>query len=641
MNVQTEEVRSNVANEATAAPAEGSTSAYRAGSRKHEAMAAAALTAIVLFLVLRYPISASAWLANLPLQVVLLAVGVPLLYELGLRAMGREFGSDLLAGISITASVILGQYFAGTVIALMFAGGNALEAMAARRASAVLLALARRMPQVAHREGSGGVKDIGLDQVRVGDVLAVYPHEICPVDGVFLGGHGAMDESYLTGEPYRMSKAPGAVVLSGAINGDAALTIRSTRLPADSRYARIMRVMEKAQQSRPRLRRLGDRLGAYYTPVTLAVAFAAWFLSGQSLRFLAVLVIATPCPLLLGIPVSILGAISLAARRGIVIRDPSVLELADTCRTMIFDKTGTLTYGRPQLAEQHVAPEFDSRYILELMASLEQYSKHPLAIPIVSAATAAGLMLREVNEISEPPGAGLRGTVDHSTVWITSRTQFLAGVKRVDGLPAIREGLECVIAINGVYAATYCFRDEPRSESKSFITHLLPHHSVQRVLLVSGDRESETRAIAERVGVSRVFAARSPEEKVALVREETSRAKTLFVGDGINDAPALLTASVGVALGRDNEIAAESAGAVILDASLSKVDELLHIGRRMRMIALQSAFGGMALSVLGMILAAVGYLPPVAGALTQEAIDFLAVVNALRTARAPRSLTDF
>jgi len=641
MNVQTEEVRSNVTSEATAARAEGSTSAYRAGSRKHEAMAAAALTAIVLFFVLRYPISAPAWLANLPLQVVLLAVGVPLLYELGLRLVHREFGSDLLAGISIAASVALGQYLAGTVIALMLAGGNALEAIAARRASAVLLALARRMPQIAHRDSIAGVKDIELNEVRVGDGLIVYPHEICPVDGVVLLGHGAMDESYLTGEPYRMSKAPGAVVLSGAINGDTALRIRSTRLPADSRYARIMRVMEKAQQTRPQLRRLGDRLGAYYTPVALAMAFAAWFLSGQSLRFLAVLVIATPCPLLLGIPVSILGAISLAARRGIVIRDPSVLELADTCRTMIFDKTGTLTYGRPQLIEQHVAPEFDSRYILELTASLEQYSKHPLAIAIVSAATAAGLLLREVNEISEPPGAGLRGTVDHSTVWITSRTQFLADVKRVDGLPATREGLECVIAINGVYAATYRFRDEPRSESKSFITHLLPHHSVQRVLLVSGDRESETRAIAERVGVSRVFAAKSPEEKVALVREETSRAKTLFVGDGINDAPALLTASVGVALGRDNEIAAESAGAVILDASLSKVDELLHIGRRMRMIALQSAFGGMALSVLGMILATVGYLPPVAGALTQEAIDFLAVVNALRTARAPRSLTDF
>jgi len=641
MDVETEEVVSNLSADAMAAPLNGSTSTPKAGSRKHEAMAAAAVTAIVLFLVLRYPVNAPAWLTNLPLQIALLAVGVPLLYELGLRLMRREFGSDLLAGISITASVVLRQYLAGTVIALMLAGGNALEAIAARRASAVLLALVRRMPHVAHREGIGGVKDIGLNEVSVGDVLNVHPHEICPVDGVVLCGHGAMDESYLTGEPYRMSKAPGAVVLSGAINGDTALRIRSTRLPADSRYARIMRVMEKAQQGRPRLRRLGDRLGAYYTPVALAVALAAWFLSGQSIRFLAVLVIATPCPLLLGIPVSILGAISLAARRGIVIRDPSVLELADTCRTMIFDKTGTLTYGKPRLTEQNVAPEFEPKYVLELAASLEQYSKHPLAMAIVSAATGAGVRLREASEISEPPGAGLRGTVDRSTIWITNRPRFLMEAKQADVLPPIRDGLECVIAINGNYAASYRFRDEPRSESRSFVAHLLPHHSVQKVLLVSGDRESETRAIAERVGVTRVYAAKSPEEKVALVREETSRANTLFVGDGINDAPALLTASVGVALGRDNEIAAESAGAVILDASLSKVDEFLHVGRRMRRIALQSALGGMVLSVLGMIAAAAGYLPPVAGAFAQEAIDLLAVMNALRTARAPRSLTDF
>ena len=605
-------------------------------------MAAVALTGIAVSLVLRFGFGASRFSYELPLQIALAVTGVPIVYELMVRVWHREFGSDLLAGISIAASAALGQYLAGTVIALMLAGGNALETLAARRASAVLHALARRMPQVAHRVGESGIADVGLDEIRVGEILVMYPHEVCPVDGVVLDGHGVMDESYLTGEPYRMSKTPGTTVLSGAINGDSALRIRSTRLPVDSRYARIMRVMEDAQQSRPPLRRLGDRLGAYYTPVALSVALAAWAFTGQSMRFLAVLVIATPCPLLLAIPISILAAISLAARRGIVIRDPAVLELADSCRTMIFDKTGTLTYGKPQLTEQVVAPNFPPREVLEMVASLEQYSKHPLAQAVLSAARDAGVTPREASEISEPPGEGLRGIVGNRAVWITSRARMAKQVN-IGGPAATKDeqGIECQIAIDGTYAATYRFRDEPREESKSFVAHLRPRHSVQKVLLVSGDRESETRILAERVGVSRVYASKSPEEKVAIVREETARTKTIFVGDGINDAPALLTATVGIGLGHNSEVVAEAAGAVILDASLSKVDEFLHIGHHMKQIALQSAVGGMMLSIVGMGFAAAGLLPPVGGALTQEVIDLLAAMNALRAGRPPKFLTDF
>jgi heavy metal translocating P-type ATPase len=451
-----------------------------------------------------------------------------------------------------------------------------------------------------------------------------------------------MDESYLTGEPYRMSKTPGAEVLSGAINGDTALTIRSTRLPADSRYARIMRVMEAAQQHRPRLRRLGDRLGAYYTPVAVLIAIVAWYFSGESIRFLAVLVIATPCPLILAIPVSIIASISLAARRGIVIRDPSVLERADTCQTMIFDKTGTLTYGQPQLTQQIVAPGFLAKEILELVSSLEQYSKHPLAEAILRAARSAGATIREASEISEPPGQGLRGIVNGRAVWVTNRARLLKQTPVNESeLPPSGEGLECVIAIDRSYAATYRFRDEPRSESKSFIAHLRPKHLVTKVMLVSGDREAETRHLAQRVGVTKVYASKSPEEKVSIVREETARTRTLFLGDGINDAPALLAATVGVAFGQNSDITAEAAEAVILDASLAKVDEFLHIGRRMRRVALQSALGGMALSIFGMGLAAFGYLPPVAGAVTQEIIDVLAILNALRAGFFAGHLTDF
>jgi heavy metal translocating P-type ATPase len=612
------------------------------GSRRHTAIAIVAVTGILVSLLLRYLFGAPRSLFEFPLQVALVVAGLPLLYELAGRLRHLEFGSDLLAGLSIVTSIVLGQYLAGTVIALMLAGGNALEGLAARRASAVLGALARRMPSVAHRECGGSTEDVALNDIHVGDVLVIYPHEVCPVDGVVVKGHGVMDESYLTGEPYQMSKAPGAEVLSGSINGEAALTIRSSRLPVDSRYARIMRVMEEAQQKRPRLRRLGDLLGAYYTPLAVLIALAAWYFSGDKIRFLAVLVIATPCPLLLAIPTCILASISLAARRGIVIRDPSVLERVDTCRTMIFDKTGTLTYGQPWLTEEIVAQGFWADEVRSLVASLEQYSKHPLASAVLRAARKAGVPILEASEIAEPPGKGLRGVVDGRRVSITSRARFEEATPTPQSvLPPPGEGLECVIAVDGVYAATYRFRDEPRAESKSFISHLQPKHFVQKVMLVSGDREAETLRLARHVGVSKIYASKSPEEKVAIVREETARANTLFVGDGINDAPAMLAATVGVAFGKDSDITAEAAGAVILEASLAKVDEFLHIGQRMRRVALQSVLGGMALSVLGMGLAATGHLSPVAGALAQEFIDVVAIVNALRAGIPPRNLTDF
>ena len=615
---------------------------YAAGrSFRHEAMAGVALAGIVVHLILRYLTGAPARIYELPLQAAILLCGLPLIYELAVRLWHRQFGSDLLAGISIAASIALGQYLAGTVIALMLAGGNSLEAFAARRASAVLEALARRTPTVAHRQLDGVTEDIALDRLGVGDIVVIFPHEICPVDGVVLKGHGTMDESYLTGEPYNMSKTPGAEVLSGAINGGTALTIRSTRLPVDSRYARIMRVMEQAQQERPLLRRLGDRLGTWYTPVAVLIAIAAWFFSGDRLRFLAVVVIATPCPLLLAIPVCIIASISLAARRGIVVRDPSVLERADTCRTMIFDKTGTLTYGQPRLTEQNVAPEFRAEEVLELAASLEQYSKHPLAEAVLGAAREASRTVREASEMSEKPGGGLRGTVNGRDVWIASRSAIIKQTGVAESALPPGAGLECAIAVDGKYAATYHFRDEPRTESRSFIAHLHRKHHVKDVMLISGDREEETRRLAERVGITRVYWSKSPEEKVALVREETARTKTLFLGDGINDAPALLTATVGVAFGQSSDITAEAAGAVILESSLAKVDEFLHIGRRMRRIALQSAVGGMILSLVGMALASAGYLPPVGGAMAQEVIDLVAILNALRASLPPKSLIDF
>jgi heavy metal translocating P-type ATPase len=615
--------------------------------RKQAVIAAFTAAAIALSLVLCFGLPTAAPIFGLPLHKVPLVAalafgGVPLVLGLALRLVRREFGSDLLAGMSIVTAVLLGEYLAGALVVLMLSGGEALEAYAVRSASTALQALARRMPSVAHRKQAGATADVPLADVAVGDELAVFPHEICPVDGTVVVGHGVMDEAYLTGEPYVISKTPGSPVLSGAVNGLTALTIRADRRAVDSRYAKIMQVMRASEQRRPRLRRLGDRLGAYYTPLALAIALAAWIASGEVIRFLAVLVVATPCPLLIAIPVAIIGSISLAARRGIIIRDPAVLETVDTCRTAIFDKTGTLTYGRPRLTELLPGPGLQGKEVLALVASLERYSKHPLAAAILNAAREAGLSLADAGEVHEPPGQGLRGLVKGRAVEVTSRRKLAAEhPEAANSLPAVAGGLECVVAVDGQYAATLRFRDEPRAEGPAFIRHLRPRHRFDRVLLVSGDREPEVRCLADRVGISEVYAGQSPEQKLELVRQETGRANTLFLGDGINDAPALTAATVGVALGRNSDVTAEAAGAVVMESSLAKVDEFLHVSRRMRRIALESAVGGMALSAVGMVLAAAGYLPPVAGAITQEVIDVAAVLNALRAAVPPRSLADY
>jgi heavy metal translocating P-type ATPase len=615
--------------------------------RKREIIAGFAVAAIGLHLLLSFGMRTAAEVFGLPLRelpliATLVFGGVPLVLDLLVKLLRREFGSDLLAGISIVTSVLLGEYLAGSLVVLMLSGGEALEAFAVRSASSVLQALAKRMPSVAHQKLDGAVADISLEQVAIGDRLVVFPHEICPVDGTVVEGHGAMDESYLTGEPYVMSKTPGSAVLSGAINGETALTIRADKLAVDSRYAKIMQVMRASEQRRPRLRRLGDQLGAFYTPLAVVIALVAWALSGKVLRFLAVLVVATPCPLLIAIPVAIIGSISLAARRGIIIKDPAVLENVDTCRTAVFDKTGTLTYGRPKLTDLCPGSGFSKRDVLTLVASLERYSKHPLSGAILDAAKEAGLTLVEASEVSEPPGEGLRGTVSGHTIQITSRKKLAAQRPDITGdLPPSAGGLECVIVIDGRYAATLRFRDEPRTEGASFIHHLRPKHRFDRLMLVSGDRESEVRYLADQVGIKEVYAGQGPEQKLELVREETKRANTLFLGDGINDAPAMTAATVGIAFGQNSDITAEAAGAVIMESSLAKVDEFLHVSRRMRSIALQSAIGGMALSVIGMLLAATGYLPPVAGAIMQEVIDVLAVVNALRVAIPPKALSDY
>ena len=591
---------------------------------------------ILIHLCLRYFTGVPANVSEIPLYLVVAAGGLPLLWKLAQRLIHMTFGSDLLAGVSIVAAVISGQYLVGAIIVLMLSGGGALESYATDRANSVLAALHKRTPRVAHRRTASGHLDIPLEEVQISDAIVILPNEIVPVDGTVIEGHGRMDESYLTGEPYEISKAPGSAVLSGAINKEQMLVIEASRLPVDSRHAQIVRLLQQTEANRPHLRRLGDKLAAWYTPFAVAIALGAWWWSGDFLRFLAVTVIATPCPLLIAIPVAILGAISLAAKRGIIIKNPAALEQIDNCRTLIFDKTGTLTYGKPVLTEVLCGEGVSREDVLSKTASVEQYSKHPLAMAVMNAAREEGLPLGLASMISEKPGAGLEGIVGGVRVQITGRSKV-----RGIALPEPTIGLECIVLFDERLAAVLHFRDTPRAESRPFIAHLKPSHGAKRVVLLSGDREQEVRSLASQVGIGEVHFSKSPEEKVAIVTAATERDKTLFVGDGINDAPAMLMATVGVALGSNSDITSEAADAVVLDSSLEKTDELIHISRRMRRIALESAVGGMILSTVGMAIAAAGYLSPVAGAVAQEAIDVAAVLNALRVAFYYRRLADF
>ena len=574
-----------------------------------------------------------------PLYAVLLLGGMPLVVNIARKLLKGELGSDMLAGLSIAVSAAMGQYLVGAILVLMLSGGQSLERLASKRASSALGALARRMPLIAHRRQGDRLDDVAIAEIEVGDSLVVLPYELCPVDGTVVDGRGVMDESYLTGEPYRISKAPGSRVLSGAVNGDSALTILALKPARDSRYASIMRVMEDAERHRPALRRLGDWLALWYAPAALALAAGAWLVAGDSQRFLAVLVVATPCPLLIAIPVAVIGAVSLAAARGIVVRNPSVLEEIAGCRTVILDKTGTLTFGKPALTDVLPAEDFTAAQTLRLAAALERYSRHPLAAALLSAAEGDGRTPPEVAEVRDAPGQGLSGRTGALELRLTSRGEVPAAER--SKLPAPAEGLECVLLVNERLAAVFRFRDAPRPESAPFLTHLSPTHGVAKIMLVSGDRESEVRYLAAKVGIAEIAAQKSPEEKLAIVRAETLKASTLFVGDGINDAPALAAATVGVAIGIHSDVTAEAADAVIMTASIGKLDELIHIGARMRAVALQSAVGGMALSLVGMLAAATGHLPPIQGAIAQELIDLAAILNALRATLPPSRLTDY
>ncbi len=567
---------------------------------------------------------------NYSLFFVLIVGGIPLLIQIFLKIIKGNLGADLIAFMALILAIYLQENVAGVLIILMLASSQALEEFASHRASFVLEALAQRMPTIAHLKSENNFFDTEIAKIKINDLIAIFPHEICPIDGEVVEGRGSMDESYLTGEPYRISKTIGSKVLSGAINGESLFVIKTEKLPADSRYGKIMEVMKQAKEQRPEIRKLADKIGAIFAPITIIIASTSYYFTHDLTNFLAVLTIATPCPLLIAVPIAIISAISISARQGIIIKDARILEKLSICTTAIFDKTGTLTFGEPNISEIIALDEFSEDEILQKTASLERYSRHPLAGSILKEAQKRNLILLDAQDISEKPGYGMIGNIGEQEIIITSRKKIHEFQPSKIPLPELSDGMECVIIINKKVAGILHFRDLERPESKSFISHLAPNHNFKKIILLSGDRASEVNYLAEKLGINNYFSSQSPEQKLEIVKKETQNAPTLFMGDGINDAPALMLASVGIAFGQGNNITSESSGAVILESNLLKVDELIHISIFTRKIILQSAIGGMLFSVVGMILASFGLISPSEGAIAQQIIDAVAIVNALR-----------
>jgi heavy metal translocating P-type ATPase len=585
---------------------------------------------------------AAAWLAGAPEAADQIWAGAtaPVLVVV-LVAMVRdlargELGVDLIAVLSMAGALVLGEMLAGVVIALMVAGGGALEDFAQQRARRELHRLLARAPATANRYADGALVPIPLAEVRPGDRLLVRAGEVVPVDGAIVSGTAVLDESALTGEPLPVSRPPGERARSGTLNAGDPFDLRASATAEESTYAGIVRLVQAAQAEKAPFVRLADRYAMLFVPLALAVAGAAWAASGDPVRALAVLVVATPCPLILAAPVAIVAGISRAARDGILVKGGGALETLARGQVLLFDKTGTLTSGRARLTAIESDGTVAGEDLLRLAASLDQVSQHVIAEALVGAARERGLTLAVPTDVREEPGAGLEGTVDDRRVALGSYA-FVAG----RAAPAswsghmlrrtTYEGTTGVfVAIEGVLRGALLFGDDIRTDTPKALRRLR-EAGIARMVMVTGDRSDVAHAIGAALGIDGVLAERSAEDKVAAVLAERGRAVTLMVGDGVNDAPALAAADVGIAMGaRGSGASSEAADVVLLVDRLDRLADALRIAKRARGIALQSVLAGMGLSLAAMIVAAFGWLVPVAGALLQEGIDVAVILNALR-----------
>jgi heavy metal translocating P-type ATPase len=557
-----------------------------------------------------------------------------LVYDIVASLRRGEVGLDIVAALSMAAALVVGEELAAVVVALMYAGGQFLEAFAERHARREMTALLARVPRTAVRYRAGGLEEVELDLVVPGDRLLIRQGDVVPADGVVASGLAVLDQSALTGEPIPVQQRADGEVMSGSTNVGEAFDLVVSHRVAESTYAGIVRLVESAQRSKAPMSRLADRFAIVFLTITVIIAAVAWFFTGDPVRAVAVLVIATPCPLILAVPVALVSGLSRAARHGILIKGGKAIEALARINSLILDKTGTLTNGRAKVVAVNVSADADPGEVLRLAASLDQASKHIIAQTIVAEAQSQQLKLAIPSGVVETPGEGVQGVVEGRIVAVGG-IQFVMsklpqGTENSFQLAKVAGAVVVAVAIDGRLAGEIRLADELRSGTQSLLQRVRML-GVQRIVLATGDRSAVADAVTAGLGIDAVRSELTPDQKVLVVLSERKDGPVMMVGDGINDAPALAAADVGVAMGaRGATASAEAADVVILVDHLDRIVPAMEIARRSRLIALEGVFAGMGLSLIGMVAAALGYLTPVEGALIQEAIDVAVILNALR-----------
>jgi heavy metal translocating P-type ATPase len=571
----------------------------------------------------------------------LLILGAPVVFRTVRGLFRGQFAADVVAMLAIATAMVLREPVAGLVIVLMQTGGELLERYAEGRASDAVRELEAAAPRIAHRfrgKSAADLEDVASESIAVGDRILVRPGEMVPCDATVLEGSSSLDTSRITGEPLPARVGPGAEVRSGVVNLESPLTLSVTAPSRDSLYAQIVELVRTAQSEKSPIQRLADRWAVWFTPITIVACLIAWWLSGDATRVLAVLVVATPCPLLLATPVAVIGGINRAARRQIIVRNGTALELLARVDTAVFDKTGTLTVGRAEVSEVSAVRVGEEDETLRLAAAVEVGSGHMLARTTVSAAHARALDVPAATEIVEAPGRGVSGRVGGRLVTVGSlalvREAHPAAATVLEQLHGKATGLRAYVAVDGNALGVLTYADRLRDGLRPMFNRLR-ELGLDRTLLLSGDHTENVAPIAHSVGITEARGDLLPDGKVEVVKTlEREGRHVLMIGDGTNDAPALSAATVGVALAaHGGGISAEAAGVVILADDVTRVTEAVEIGQRTVKIARQSIVAGLLLSGTAMVFAALGHIPPTAGALLQEGIDVAVIINALRAAR--------